>query len=203
MALQLGALRDALIDAGATQAKAEKAAEELAGYENRLAGMDTRLTVLTWMVGTNIVLTLGVSGACWRTGRAGRLTLAAAPTTVRTAAAPDRFTTVRGRQKTAPVSCEPAGRRHPPMDYRLMPRVRIRSGCGSGWGAWAASAWKTAAVSGQGRGEIPGAVKLWLRNGPFVDCPPHRSPVGFAGRCAAAQRSPSGHLCPLRVVGCH
>ena len=33
MALQLGALRDALIDAGAKQEKADKAAEELAGYE--------------------------------------------------------------------------------------------------------------------------------------------------------------------------
>jgi hypothetical protein len=63
MALQLGALRDALIDAGAKQEKADKAAEELAGYENRLANIDTRLTLLTWMVGTNIVITLGV---LWR-----------------------------------------------------------------------------------------------------------------------------------------
>ena len=63
MALQLGALRDALIDAGAKTEKADKAAEELAGYENRLASIDTRLTVLTWMVGTNIVVTLGV---LWR-----------------------------------------------------------------------------------------------------------------------------------------
>jgi hypothetical protein len=63
MALQLGALWDALIDAGAKQEKADKAAEELAGYENRLANIDTRLTLLTWMVGTNIVITLGV---LWR-----------------------------------------------------------------------------------------------------------------------------------------
>lgn len=63
MALQLGALRDALIDAGASEAKADRAAEELAGYENRLASIDTRLAVLTWMVGTNIVLTAGV---LWR-----------------------------------------------------------------------------------------------------------------------------------------
>jgi hypothetical protein len=54
---------DALIDAGAKQEKAHKAAEELAGYENRLANIDTRLTLLTWMVGTNIVVTLGV---LWR-----------------------------------------------------------------------------------------------------------------------------------------
>jgi len=63
MALQLGALRDALIEAGATTAKADKAAEELAGYENRLASMDARLSVLTWMAGTNLVITAGV---LWR-----------------------------------------------------------------------------------------------------------------------------------------
>jgi hypothetical protein len=51
MALQLGALRDALIEAGATVEKADKAAEELASYDSRLASIDTRLTLLTWMVG--------------------------------------------------------------------------------------------------------------------------------------------------------
>lgn len=60
MALQLGALREALIDAGASQEKADKASEELAGYENRLAGIEGRLQVLTWMVATNIAVTLGV-----------------------------------------------------------------------------------------------------------------------------------------------
>ncbi|WP_036261550.1 hypothetical protein [Methylocapsa aurea] len=63
MALQLGALRDALIDAGAKPEKADKAAEELAGYENRLASIDARLTPLTWMSGFNLVLT---SGVLWR-----------------------------------------------------------------------------------------------------------------------------------------
>ena len=38
MALQLGALRDALLDAGASPDKADKAAEELATYENQLGG---------------------------------------------------------------------------------------------------------------------------------------------------------------------
>jgi len=63
MALQLGALRDALIDAGAQPEKAAKAAEELAGYENRLSSIEARLSVLTWMAGTNLVLTAGV---LWR-----------------------------------------------------------------------------------------------------------------------------------------
>ena len=51
MALQLGALRDALIDAGAKPEKADRAAEELAAYENRLAGIETRLAVIMVMVG--------------------------------------------------------------------------------------------------------------------------------------------------------
>lgn len=50
MALQLGALRAALLDAGAKPETADRAAEEVAGYDNRLAQMDTRLTLLTWMV---------------------------------------------------------------------------------------------------------------------------------------------------------
>ncbi len=60
MALQLGALRDALVEAGATVDKANRAAEELAGYENRLAGIDTRLSVLTWIAGTNLAATVAV-----------------------------------------------------------------------------------------------------------------------------------------------
>jgi hypothetical protein len=44
MALQLGALREALLDAGASPDKADKASEELAGY-------DSDLKLLKWMVG--------------------------------------------------------------------------------------------------------------------------------------------------------
>jgi hypothetical protein len=60
MALQLGALRDALVEAGATPEKARAAAEEVASYEGRLSAIDGRLNVLTWMVATNIILTCGV-----------------------------------------------------------------------------------------------------------------------------------------------
>jgi hypothetical protein len=60
MALQLGALRDALTDAGASEDKARKAAEEVAGYEVRLAAIDSRLSVLTWMSGTTIALIIAV-----------------------------------------------------------------------------------------------------------------------------------------------
>ena len=52
MALQLGALRDALLDAGATPAKADKASEELAGY-------DTDIAVLKWAAAGS----LAVAGA--------------------------------------------------------------------------------------------------------------------------------------------
>jgi hypothetical protein len=60
MALQLGALREALLDAGASPEKANKAAEELASYETRLAGIETKLAVLVWMVGTNVAMTLAI-----------------------------------------------------------------------------------------------------------------------------------------------
>ena len=60
MALQLGAVRDALIEAGASVEKADKAAEELAGYETRLAKIEADLLVLKWMVGANFAVTLAV-----------------------------------------------------------------------------------------------------------------------------------------------
>lgn len=46
MALQLGALRDALEEAGASDAMARAAAEEVAAYENRLVGIEQRLAEL-------------------------------------------------------------------------------------------------------------------------------------------------------------
>ena len=54
--LQLGALRDALLDAGAKPEIADRAAEELAGYETRLARIETDLTVLKWMIGFMLAL---------------------------------------------------------------------------------------------------------------------------------------------------
>ena len=48
MALQLGALRDALIDAGADAEKANKAAEELAGYEREFADIKSEPRVVKW-----------------------------------------------------------------------------------------------------------------------------------------------------------
>jgi len=62
MAMQLGALRTALLEAGATQETAEKAAEEAASYETFLAGLETKVSVVTWMVGANITLTMVTLG---------------------------------------------------------------------------------------------------------------------------------------------
>jgi hypothetical protein len=77
----LGALREALLDAGAHPDKAARAAEEVAAYETRfgsiearlgrmegrldgmdarLGGMDARLGLMTWAVGINVALTLAV-----------------------------------------------------------------------------------------------------------------------------------------------
>jgi hypothetical protein len=63
MALQLGATREAFIAAGTPVDKANAAAEELAAYDSRLAGIETRLAVLTWMVGANVALTLLIVGS--------------------------------------------------------------------------------------------------------------------------------------------
>jgi hypothetical protein len=63
MALQLGALREALIEGGASPEKANAAAEEVATYENRLAKIDNDLGVLKWMAGFNLAMTLVI---LWR-----------------------------------------------------------------------------------------------------------------------------------------
>jgi len=62
MSLRLGALHDALLDPGNAE-KAMRAAEEVAGYENRLSSIESRLTLLTWMMGVVILL---LSGLFWQ-----------------------------------------------------------------------------------------------------------------------------------------
>jgi hypothetical protein len=66
MALMLAELYDALKDAGATDELARKAAEAVAGYDDRLARMERRLEVLTYMVGTNITISLILLGLAWQ-----------------------------------------------------------------------------------------------------------------------------------------
>jgi hypothetical protein len=59
MAMMLGALYRALVAAKVTEEDAQKAAEEVAAYESRLATIETKLTVLQWMVGFLTALSLG------------------------------------------------------------------------------------------------------------------------------------------------
>jgi phage shock protein A len=63
MALQLGALRDALLDAGAKPELANKASEEAASYESRLASIETKLAVLMVMVSG---VAAGVASLVWK-----------------------------------------------------------------------------------------------------------------------------------------
>jgi hypothetical protein len=60
MSLMLGALYDALRQTSIPEDVARKAAEEAAGYENRLAKIESDLGLLKWMVGVNTALTLGI-----------------------------------------------------------------------------------------------------------------------------------------------
>jgi hypothetical protein len=60
MATMIAELYDALKSAGAPDDQARKAAEVVAGYENRFARIETDLTLLKWMVGFNLAITIGV-----------------------------------------------------------------------------------------------------------------------------------------------
>ena len=62
MAMMISELYDALLAAGAPEEKARKAAETMAGFENRFAKIEADLTVLKWMVGTSLVLMVGGFG---------------------------------------------------------------------------------------------------------------------------------------------
>lgn len=59
MSTMISELYDALLDAGASQDKARKAAEAMANYENRFAKIDADLLLLKWMVG---FILAGVTG---------------------------------------------------------------------------------------------------------------------------------------------
>ena len=54
-------LYDALIEAGASETKARAAASTLANYESRFNKIESELTLLKWMVGLNIGLTITIA----------------------------------------------------------------------------------------------------------------------------------------------
>ncbi len=49
---------DALKEAGATEDKAKKAAEALAAYENRFNKVEGDLSLLKWMIGFNLAISV-------------------------------------------------------------------------------------------------------------------------------------------------
>jgi hypothetical protein len=62
MALQLGALREALIEAGASPEKAREAAEEVAAYDRSL----TRLTTMVRLIAAATLAILVSQGLLWQ-----------------------------------------------------------------------------------------------------------------------------------------
>jgi hypothetical protein len=67
--MMMGNLYSALKQAGADEDHARKAAEEVATYDSRMSTIENRLSVLTWMVGTNVALTLAIVGKLFLTGQ--------------------------------------------------------------------------------------------------------------------------------------
>jgi hypothetical protein len=70
MAVMMGNLYSALKQAGADEENARKAAEEIAGYENRFAKLESDVALLKWMVGFNVGLSLLLVGLILRLGSA-------------------------------------------------------------------------------------------------------------------------------------
>jgi len=58
MATMISELYDALKAAGAPEDKARKAAEVVAGYENRFVRLEGDLTLVKWMLAFNLALTV-------------------------------------------------------------------------------------------------------------------------------------------------
>jgi hypothetical protein len=65
MSLRLGALHDALLNAGSEPDLARKAAEEVAAYERQMADLRTDLYMIKWMLGAVLGLVMLVLGKVW------------------------------------------------------------------------------------------------------------------------------------------
>jgi hypothetical protein len=67
MSTMISEVYDALKEAGASEEKARKAAEAIAGYENRFAKIENDLVAIRgelglvkWMIGFNLAMTVGI-----------------------------------------------------------------------------------------------------------------------------------------------
>jgi len=56
MAIMISELYDALLNAGATEEKARKAAETMAGFENRFANIESMQRLHTWILTFNTAM---------------------------------------------------------------------------------------------------------------------------------------------------
>ena len=60
MAMVLSKTYEAFRAAGASDDKAREAAEEIAGFENRLATIEADMKLLKWMLGVNLAFSLAI-----------------------------------------------------------------------------------------------------------------------------------------------
>ncbi|MCY3955523.1 MAG: hypothetical protein OXF47_05965 [Nitrospira sp.] len=60
MAVMLSKTYEAFRAAGAPDDKAREAAEEIAGFENRLANIEADMKPLKWMLGVNLAFSLAI-----------------------------------------------------------------------------------------------------------------------------------------------
>ncbi len=60
MATMIKEVYDALLEAGASDEKAGKAAEAVASYDSRFNKIESDLHLLKWMVGFNLVFTMSM-----------------------------------------------------------------------------------------------------------------------------------------------
>jgi hypothetical protein len=60
MATMISELYDALKSPGAPEDQARKAAEVVAGYDNRFSRIEGDLTLLKWMIGFNLAVSVGI-----------------------------------------------------------------------------------------------------------------------------------------------
>jgi hypothetical protein len=61
VAVLLGNLYRALVTAGGSNVEAQKAAEEVAGFEGWLAVVECKVSLLPWMVGLKLAVTMGIA----------------------------------------------------------------------------------------------------------------------------------------------
>ena len=71
MALMLSKTYDAFKAAGAPDDKAREAAEEIAGFEDRLSNIESDVKLLKWIAGFNVALSMAILALLLRLVAAG------------------------------------------------------------------------------------------------------------------------------------